>query len=658
MKQRRAQSSESNPRSFRPSSISLIFFLLDSLSEKVYKALVQGFFGKIFTAYSAEQKAFEEGYLQTRFVEKTKLRALFRKLRESLSRSFEESYFVARLQKISAGFMTIPLKAFGNFFLSFGIYTILIYFLRMVLPGFSEASLSFGLMGLGCCIIGFPMIMARTSLAQAILRSRLASFLFVKLFGFRKESLDVGQKGHRFFSGAMIILGMVLGLGTLIVQPQYVLLALLAVIGVVLLFVMPEIGVVVSLGMLPFFYLLSSPSIALGLVVLITAISYLIKLLRGKRIFKFELMDFAVLVFWVILFLSGPITAGGTDGYHEVLISCVLLFGYFLAVNLMRTEQWLNRCLICLVFSGTVTAVAGIFQYLTKDFNTGAWLDLSQFSDIEGRADALFENPNMLAFYLVLVFPFALAMTVRAKETKERCLYIFADLCIVLCTVLTWSRGAWLAMLAELLIFALMFSKKTLRYLILIAFAIPFVPLLLPESVLNRFMSIGSLADSSSMYRIYTWKGSWNLVKEYFWGGIGYGNRAYQEVYPTFAYAGMEAAEHSHNLFLQILIGTGIGGLLIFLAILFMFFQMNLEHVKRSQNRNHCMVLIAAICGVVATLVMGSFDFIWYNYRVFYLFWILVGLAGACIRLGQEDIRRHSYCGEMDQHAAMLDLDL
>ena len=88
---------------------------------------------------------------------------------------------------------------------------------------------------------------------------------------------------------------------------------------------------------------------------------------------------------------------------------------------------------------------------------------------------------------------------------------------------------------------------------------------------MRRFTSIGNLADSSSYYRVYTWRGSLRAAKDYFWGGAGYGSSAYAEVYPQYAYAGIEAAEHSHNLFVQILFGLGVFGLLIFLAVLFLF---------------------------------------------------------------------------------------
>ena len=153
-----------------------------------------------------------------------------------------------------------------------------------------------------------------------------------------------------------------------------------------------------------------------------------------------------------------------------------LLFGYFLIVNLMRTAMWVKRCTLSMAFAGTLTALCGVVQYLTKSFSFGgAWLDMTYFSDISGRADALFDNPNVLASYLVLVFPFSLGLFARAQTKKERFIYGFSIFTILLCSILTWSRGAWLGILIGFLIFSLMHSKKTIRYLFLVILFLPFL---------------------------------------------------------------------------------------------------------------------------------------------------------------------------------------
>jgi len=369
-------------------------------------------------------------------------------------------------------------------------------------------------------------------------------------------------------------------------------------------------------------------------------------------------MDLAVLLFMVLVYLAGAISAGGEIGRYEVMISCVLMLGYFLTVNLMRTERWLNRCVLAIQISGTAVAMLGILQYLFATPLVNAWLDTSYFYDIQGRATAMFDNPNVLASYLIMVLPFTLFGAIKATVRKERLLCHVSALSVLICLILTWSRGAWLSVIISMVIFALIYSKKTVRWLIVLMGSIPFLSFFLPQSITRRFMSIGDLSDSSSMYRLYTWKGALRSIKEYFMGGVGYGTAAYNEMYPQFAYAGIEAAEHTHSLYLQILFGMGIGGLLVFCIVLFLFAQMNLEYLKHSKNMESRWMVLACITAIVSSLIMGAFDFIWYNYRIFFLFWVVLALGCACVRVGNAEQKRHEVRMSEETNYATLDIEL
>ncbi len=640
------------------SSAGFIIYWLDLLVTSIYHALSNGFFGKIFTSYSKEQKAFESGFLKNHFTTGTKLQQYFRNVRQYISRSFQTSYFVQKLESFFRSLLAIPLKSFGNLLFSFGAYTILVYFVRLLVPGLAESDVEYAIYGVILCIVSVPMLWSNDNLATAVENGMITRSLFVDAFGFRDETFQIKTKTSKSGSNYMILFGMFFGILTLFVHPLSIILVLLSIVGVSLILSSPELGVVFALFFLPFFSFFESPAIGLGMLVLFISISYCIKLLRGKRILKIELLDLAVLLFLLVLFFSGTITAGGQVGYHEALISTVLIFGYFLVVNLMRTEKWIKRCVIALVSSGTIVAVIGIFQYVLGIFGVGAWLDTEYFSNIQGRVVSLFDNPNVLAFYLVLILPFSLFLLTRADSFKKKLVCLFSVISILVCIVFTWCRGAWLAAILCLLLFAFIFSKKSLRFLLLSCLLIPFIPMLLPDSVLRRFASIGDLADSSTMYRVYTWKGTLRAIKEYFWGGVGYGPTAYAEIYPTFAYAGIEAAEHSHSLFLQILFGMGIGGLLIFGAVILLSVQMNLEYIKFAKDRGSKLLVAAALCAIVSALLMGTFDFIWYNYRVFFLFWVILGLGCACIRVGNDEKRRHDFTMVPEDTLASMDIEL
>ncbi|MGN1128942.1 MAG: hypothetical protein ACI4T6_08325, partial [Candidatus Flemingiibacterium sp.] len=48
-----------------------------------------------------------------------------------------------------------------------------------------------------------------------------------------------------------------------------------------------------------------------------------------------------------------------------------------------------------------------------------------------------------------------------------------------------------------------------------------------------------------------------------------------------------------------------------------------------TEKRGTKLLGAALFCGLLAVLVQGMTDYIWYNYRVFLMFWLLLGLSAA-----------------------------
>ena len=103
---------------------------------------------------------------------------------------------------------------------------------------------------------------------------------------------------------------------------------------------------------------------ALEFGIALTAIAYLGKLIRGKRVIRFSLVDVLVLLLGLLLYLSGAVAVGGEESARQVGHLCLFLVMYFMVVNLMRTPAWLHRAMLAGVGSASLLAVTGIFQYL------------------------------------------------------------------------------------------------------------------------------------------------------------------------------------------------------------------------------------------------------------------------------------------------------
>jgi len=158
------------------------------------------------------------------------------------------------------------------------------------------------------------------------------------------------------------------------------------------------------------------------------------------------------------------------------------------------------------------------------------------------------------------------------------------------------------------------------------------------------------------------------------------GESAWFTTYPRYSLAAIEAAPHAHNLYLQTWIESGIVGLCLLLAFLFLLCQANfsfyrrlsdmretivdsisLSHLKPTANGPAAvrktvkrggkdaagaekeitvlrMQAAAPLCGLFAALLQGFTDYIWYNYRVFLMFWLIAGLSMAYVRKGQAEL--------------------
>ncbi len=634
----------------------LIMSLLGRLTDAIYRALSGGLFGLIFTSYSAEQKALENGYIKGHLFGNELLRGYWRKIREIFARGFETSLTPHILKKIYRALLETSVKNYGNYMLSFGLYSVFVYFVRMYLPFFAEADTDHLVSGVIFILLSMPMLASKKCLAEALGSSLGARAILCDVLGMRDESFEVPLRQSKFRANLSIVLGIASGMLTFFVSPAYIPLGAMLVVGIALVIAAPEIGIVASLFLLPFMSFTNMPSVFTAFIVGVSAVGYLIKLIRGKRILRFEIIDVAVGIFFVVTLLSGIVSLGRQPSLYEALMACMLMLVYFLITNMIRTREWVNRCVIALVSSATITSILGVLEYFFGDISA-RWLDTEYFGDIRGRVVSLFDNSNVLAFYLVMVFPFALDLILRSRNKSERFLARFSAASIVLCVIFTWSRGAWLGLIVSAIVYMLIKTRKIIKALFAFCFAIPILAIVLPPNIIRRFMSIGDLADSSTYYRVLTWRGSLDAISDNLFVGYGYGSPAFERAYPGYAYSGIEAAEHTHSLYLQILFGVGILGFAAFFIVLLFFAQKNLEFFKKTELRGQSNVAAAAFVSFVASLVMGMFDYIWYNNRILFLFWAIMGIASSVIRINDDLEKRKRVEETSDSRSACIDIN-
>lgn len=631
-------------KSYKPTGI--INGFLHFLSEKALHLLKNGMLGRIFSTNNKLEDKASKGILVGALSDT--LQGKNNGLRRYNLKSADNSFFINIYRKILNFLCNCSLNWYGIYFLTFAFYTLLIYVFNTITLQGSEIELDLFLSEYFICpifvaIASIPLLNCKQTLQTATYSSKIVRPVLRNFCGVPENKFNVTEainKSDSYF--VSIILGILTGGITHFISPTMILLGMLVLFGILLFMSFPELGLLISIFAVPFLSLFERPTVILLCMISVNAISYICKVFIGKRSFRFRMSDAIVLIFGLLFLFGGIITSGTRESLNAAITYALLTVVYFLVVNLFNTREWIERCITAIAIPSVIVSLYGILSYATVKMPT-RWIDSEMFSEISSRAVSVFSNPNMLATYLILTAPFIWIFALKSGASKKsKFLALLCALISAICIVLTWSRGGWLGLIAGFLLFLLINYRHSLKLLLITLISSPIWYKLIPKTIISRFLSIGNLADSSTYYRLYTWKGSIKLLIDYLWGGIGVGSSAFEKLYPLYSYIGTESTAHSHNLFLQIAIELGIFALVVFLIVVFLTFQTGFTSLKNSDS-NIKLFVSASIAGVFAALVHGMVDYIWYNYRVFFVFWIVLSVVSACGEIVRQETFKKNY---------------
>ncbi len=396
-----------------------------------------------------------------------------------------------------------------------------------------------------------------------------------------------------------------------------------AVFGLLLVMYAPVTGVFAALFAAPFL-----PTMILAGLCMWTLLSLAIKAVTHEDFkWRFDMVGAGILLLLAVLLVSSVMSFNPAGSLKVWAMYLVFLTFYFVVINSVRNKAQLEGLLKLFVISGALVALYGIAQYLFGWTTTNAWIDEGMFADSTMRVYSTLGNPNVLGEYLLLVLPVAAAWFLKFnKNDWSKWAYAAMFAVLALCLVLTQSRGCWIGFLLSVCVFVTFYNGKLWG---LIPIALCIIPFVIPQTMVDRFMSIGNMGDSSTSYRVYIWLGTLGMLKHYWLGGIGMGEAAFNEVYPFFSYNAIQAP-HSHNLYLQLTVEAGVAALIVFLVIMIVFIKkLSLVYKPLERRSTQTLMPLAIGSGVIGFLAQSMFDYTFYNYRVMAVFFMVLAL-GMC----------------------------
>ena len=385
------------------------------------------------------------------------------------------------------------------------------------------------------------------------------------------------------------------------------------------LFCRPALWCILAVVLSPF--LPTMGSLALVLVSLASLL-----LLFGREREKTLLYFPANKFIYTLAFIYGYATLTSVTVRGSLFVGMLtVLFVLFAIVMMNSITKWSQVRLMCAlsVLVGVAVSLYGFYQYLNSFAYRSVWTDTNLFTTFEFRVYSTFSNPNVLAEYFLLVLPLGAAMLVTAKTWKGRVFWLCCDGIMMLCLLLTYSRGAYLGILLAVAVFFVMLDR---RFILLGLLGLAVLPLVMPSSIMERFLSIGNMKDTSSSYRWNIYLGALAMLKDYWFSGVGPGMEAFNEIYPAYAFSA-SIAQHAHNLFLQLTSDTGIFGLLAFCLTVFSFFRTCFTALREEKDFEARVFIITGISAISGFMVQSMTDYTFYNYRVMLLFWAVLALG-------------------------------
>jgi putative inorganic carbon (hco3(-)) transporter len=336
------------------------------------------------------------------------------------------------------------------------------------------------------------------------------------------------------------------------------------------------------------------------------------RLLSSERLFLWtkELqMAFAILVLGILFYPFSIEPADTWREWYEIYLKVFLIFAILVGtLNSYSRIYWMMRVT---VLCGTGIALGSIFE-----FRSGGPQTAETLKRIEGAVGGMFGNANDLATTFGMLLPLAVVLLVvsrgPSKALYAACIVIFA-----MATLITFSRGGFLAMVAVAGVMMWKFRKRH-RAIPVVAAALLVGVLFLgmPGGFGDRLWTIiRPNADStgSAQERTVNLKRGILIFARHPLTGIGMG---------TFHIMGIKE-RRAHNSYLEIGAEVGVLGLLAYLVLIFYPFR-ELWKIEEETLRGHdrkqfeTYVLSVGLQGTLVAYYANSFfssiQYLWFVY--------------------------------------------
>jgi O-Antigen ligase len=326
----------------------------------------------------------------------------------------------------------------------------------------------------------------------------------------------------------------------------------------------------------------------------------------------------------------------------------------YLCLNLVDTREKVIQVLKVLTVSTFLVACYGFYQWAIQDYGALFWivnprLDTSlahyrdEFWQWRNRIISVLTSEMELGHYFNLCLPIGAMLWMTEGRKRLGSKWLAMTVAIFVGLILTFTFGAWLALVVTSMLFVLSFGGKrrwkffgvSLLIVSVVGGALALGPLRPVIEAKAGGTAIGSVAWDAAT-RLYGWK----IALQTWWAhpliGAGTGNFESLSANFDFVRGGQSQGSSPHQTYLFLLANYGFIGTFSVVTIMLATIRKDLWLARNSQPN---MLIALALAFALSVNMIGWFadDSGFFGPHTGYLLWLLVGLSEVTAILGSRN---------------------
>ncbi len=304
-----------------------------------------------------------------------------------------------------------------------------------------------------------------------------------------------------------------------------------------------------------------------------------------------------------------------------LLFFCLILMTTGIVPFFADNERKRDRFLFSIYIFINIIVFINLFIYIFIP-------SMSYTTHIYTRFMGIFDNPNTIGMFNYISISIVTYFFIIKNSPKWRFYNLFLIGVIIAQIILSFSRSSALGLAVYFLVICFFYNKKLFRIGLFLGITFTIIIVLSPT-----LLNLLRLASDPFSLRDILWKigmQAWSTNKIF---GTGYGTTSIITNSPfEFIRHGLTfylLGKHFHNIYVEVLVETGIVGFTIFISIIVYIFQKTITKIKTSDNVHSLHLLNIYLSLYFAVLFQSAFEsFLLSPGNVSsIIFWTLTGLV-------------------------------